>query len=64
MAIGTSEVNAVLQTWANKFIEDVPAIHEGGKYLIEYNTLIDHLNNLTYDSLVNIMVETKVDFFD
>lgn len=64
MAMGTSEVDAVLKTWANEFVEDVPAIHKDGQYLIEYNTLIDHLNNLDYDTLVNIMLEVEANFFE
>lgn len=64
MAIGTSEVDAVLKAWANEFVEDVPAIHKDGQYLIEYNTLIDHLSNLDYDTLVNIMLSVGANFFE
>ena len=64
MAMGTSEVDAVLKTWANEFVEDVPAIHKDGQYLIEYNTLIDHLSNLDYDTLVNIMLSVGDNFFE
>lgn len=64
MAMGTSEVDAVLKTWANEFVEDVPAIHKDGQYLIEYNTLIDHLSNLDYDTLVNIMLSVGANFFE
>ena len=64
MAMGTSEVDAVLKTWANEFVEDVPAIHKDGQYLIEYNTLIEHLSNLDYDKLVNIMLEVEANFFE
>ena len=64
MAMGTSEVDAVLKTWANEFVEDVPAIHKDGQYLIEYNTLIEHLSNLDYDTLVNIMLEVEANFFE
>ena len=63
MAMGTSEVDAVLKTWANEFVEDVPAIHKDGQYLIEYDTLIDHLSNLDYDKLVNIMLEVEANYF-
>ena len=62
--MGTSEVDAVLKTWANEFVEDVPAIHKDGQYLIEYNTLIDHLSNLDYDTLVNIMLSVGTNFFE
>lgn len=62
--MGTSEVDAVLKTWANEFVEDVPAIHKDGQYLIEYNTLIDHLSNLDYDTLVNIMLSVGDNFFE
>ena len=64
MAMGTSEVDAVLKTWANEFVEDVPAIHKDGQYLIEYDTLIDHLSNLDYDTLVNIMLSVGANFFE
>lgn len=57
--INTGQVNAVLTAWANNFVEDVPAVHTGGKYLIEYDTLVEHLNNLDYDDLVNVMVEAE-----
>ena len=59
MAIGTSEVNAVLRAWANSFVEDVPAIHRGEQYLIEYDTLVAHLNDLSYDDQVQIMLEAQ-----
>lgn len=59
MTISTTEVNQVLKTWANSFIEDVPAVHRGGEYFIEYHTLIEHLNNLEYDQLVEIMLEAR-----
>lgn len=62
--MGTSEVDAVLKTWANEFVEDVPAIHKDGQYLIEYDTLIDHLSNLDYDTLVNIMLSVGANFFE
>lgn len=57
--INTGQVNAVLTAWANNFVEDVPAVHTGGKYLIEYDTLVEHLTNLDYDALVNVMVEAE-----
>lgn len=62
--MGTSEIDAVLKTWANEFVEDVPAIHKDGQYLIEYDTLIDHLSNLDYDTLVNIMLSVGANFFE
>lgn len=64
MAISTNEIDNVLKAWANNFIEDVPAIHKDGQYLIEYDTLVDHLNNLDYDSLVNVMLEVEANYFD
>lgn len=59
MAINTNQVDQVLKAWANNFVEDVPAVHKNGQYLIEYDTLIEHLNNLAYDDLVNIMIEAE-----
>ena len=64
MAMGTSEVDAVLKAWANSFVEDVPAIHKDGQYLIEYDVLVEHINNLTYDDLVNVMLEVESNFFE
>lgn len=64
MAISTNEIDNVLKAWANNFVEDVPAIHKDGRYLIEYDTLVDHLNNLDYDSLVNVMLEVEANYFD
>lgn len=64
MAISTNEIDNVLKAWANNFVEDVPAIHKGGQYLIEYDTLVDHLNNLDYDALVNVMLEVEANYFD
>ena len=58
MAIGTSEVNAVLTAWAENFVEDVPAVHRNGEYLINYDTLVDHLTNLEYGEVVDIMLKT------
>lgn len=59
MAIGTSEVNAVLTAWAENFVEDVPAVHRNGEYLINYDTLVDHLTNLEYGEVVDIMLKTQ-----
>lgn len=58
-AINTNVVKHVLEAWADNFVEDVPAIHTGGKYLIEYDTLVNHLKNLDYDDYVNIMLEAN-----
>ena len=58
MAIGTSEVNAVLTAWAENFVEDVPAVHRNGEYLINYDTLVDHLTNLEYGEVVDTMLKT------
>lgn len=55
--INTNIVKHVLEGWADNFVEDVPAIHRDGQYLIEYDTLVEHLNNLSNDDLVNIMFE-------
>lgn len=54
--INTGQVQAVLTAWADNFVEDVPAVHTGGKYLIEYDALVEHLTNLDYDALVEIML--------
>lgn len=59
MTISTNEIDHVLKAWANSFVEDVPATHKDGQYLIEYETLVDHLNNLSYDALVDIMLEVE-----
>ena len=59
MAIGTSEVNAVLTAWAENFVEDVPAVHRNGEYLINYDTLVGHLTNLEYGEVVDIMLKTQ-----
>lgn len=63
MAIGTSEIDAVLKAWVNNFVEDVPAIHRDGQYLIDYDVLVDHVNNLDYDALVNVMLEVEANYF-
>lgn len=57
--INTNVVKHVLEAWADNFVEDVPAIHRNGQYLIDYDTLVDHLNNLSYDDLVNISFEAE-----
>ena len=57
--INTNIVKHVLEGWADNFVEDVPAIHKDGQYLIEYDTLVEHLNNLDYDDLVNISFEAE-----
>lgn len=62
MAISTNEIDNVLKAWANNFVEDVPAIHKDGQYLIEYDTLVEHLNNLDYEALVNIMLEVEENY--
>lgn len=62
--LNTNQVEHVLKAWANTFVEDVPAIHKDGKYLIEYDTLVEHLNNLSYDDLVNIMLEVEANYFE
>ena len=62
--LNTNQVEHVLKAWANTFVEDVPAIHKDGKYLIEYDTLVEHINNLSYDDLVNIMLEVEANYFE
>lgn len=62
MVISTNTIDQVLKTWVNGFVEDVPAIHRNGQYLIEYDTLVEHLNNLDYESLVNIMLEVEENY--
>lgn len=64
MAINTNMVDHVLKAWANSFVEDVPAIHKDGKYFIEYDVLVDHLNNLSYGDLVNVMLEVEANYFE
>lgn len=45
----------VLQSWVNFFLEDVRAIHTpGGQYLIKYDTLIAHINNLSKEAVQEI----------
>lgn len=60
--ISTSTVTAVLKAFANAFIEDVPAVHRGGEYLIRYDDLKTHLNTLTYEDTVNIMLEAEANY--
>lgn len=60
--INTNTIEHILQAWANNFVEDVPAIHRNGQYLIEYDTLVEHLNNLDYEALVNIMLEVEENY--
>lgn len=60
--INTNIIEHILQAWANNFVEDVPAIHRNGQYLIEYDTLVEHLNNLDYEALVNIMLEVEENY--
>lgn len=62
MAISTNEIDQVLKAWANNFVEDVPAIHKDGQYLIEYDSLVEHLNNLPYEDLVNVMLEVETNY--
>ncbi len=64
MAISTSTVDNVLKTWANSYIEDVPAVHRNGSYYIEYHTLVEHLNNLSYDSLTAIMLDATETYIE
>lgn len=63
MAISAEVVKSVLKAWANNYVEDVPAIHRDGQYLIEYDTLVNHINNLTYDDLANVKLEAEVDYY-
>lgn len=55
----TTNVSRVLKAWVNNFLEDVPAVHKNGEYYIEYHTLVEHLNNLGYDELTQIMLEAR-----
>lgn len=63
MTINTNEIDHVLKAWGNNFIEDVPALHVDGKYLIEYDVLVEHMNNINYDTLVSVMVEMEANYF-
>lgn len=64
MAVGTTQVNQVLTTWANNFVEDVPAVHKEGKYYIEYHELVKHLNTLEFEQLVDIMLKVAAEHSD
>lgn len=64
MGLSTNQIDHVLKAWANNFVEDVPAVHNDGKYLIEYDVLVEHLNNLGYDELVNILLEVEASNFE
>lgn len=64
MGLSTNQIDHVLKAWANNFVEDVPAVHKDGKYLIEYDVLVEHLNNLGYDELVNILLEVEASNFE
>lgn len=57
VALTTTLIDTVITTWADKYIEDVPARHENGDYLIEYHDLLEHLTNLEYETLSNILLE-------
>ena len=62
MAIGTNEIKAVLEGWADNFLEDVPAVHRGGEYLIEYTALLDYIHSLDSDNLVDILEELEMNY--
>lgn len=62
MKLNTNVVNEIIKAWANNFVEDVPAIHRDGQYLINYDTLVDHLNKLDYDTLVELMLEAEANY--
>lgn len=59
MSFGTNEVNEILKAWVNNYIEDVPADHSSGEYMINYHTLIEHINDLDYDTQVNVMLAAQ-----
>ena len=48
-------VKAVLETWADNFVEDVPAIHHGGGYHIEYWDIVNHIKELSREDLLDVM---------
>ena len=56
MAISTNVVKHVLEAWVNNFLEDVYATHRNGEYLIEYEDLIEHINDMPYEAHVEIML--------
>lgn len=62
MKNNTNLVNEVIRAWVNNHIEDVPAVHRNGQYLIEYDTLVDHANNLDYNTLVEVMLEAEANY--
>lgn len=55
----TNTVTKVLQEWANSFVEDVPAVHKNGDYLIKYDALVEHINNLPYDTAAEILMAVE-----
>lgn len=57
--IGTNAVNAVLKAWANNHVENVPAQHTSTDYLIRYDDLVEHLNNLSQDELSEILLDVE-----
>lgn len=57
--IGTNEVKSVLAAFINEFLVEVPAIHRDGQYLIEIETLENHVRTLDYEDLTQIAIEAS-----
>lgn len=57
--IGTKEVKSVLVAFINDFLVDVPAIHRDGEYLIEIDTLENHVRSLDDEDLSQIAIEAS-----
>ena len=56
----TSTTQAVLSAFVEEFLVDVPAVHRDGEYLIRFDDIVSHVNNLDYEDLVQISIEAEV----
>lgn len=63
MEISRDVVGQVLKAWADSYVEDVPAKHRNGEYLIGYDDLVVHLNNLPEETLSDIKQEVEASNF-
>lgn len=60
--INTNTTKAVLSAWVEGFLVDVPAVHRDGEYLIDAEVLRDHVHNLGYDQVVEVMLEAEAKY--
>lgn len=49
-----TQVKRILEVFVDEFLVDVPADHSNGRYMLHFDEIVDHVNDLSDDDLQDI----------